>query len=230
MQEGAKPDKNYFNQGTEDAIVAFQSEPDLAKRQQIFVVSIKPAFDKLVENIINVYHFHIIGGVDVLKNDCVSMLFECLSKFNASKGHKAFSYFNVIAKNWFIQKNKAHKKKNSADVHFDRSLLSYLEKNSENMLVQPHEEQITEREFYEALKDDMRTWGQKLGKPQEGVVLDAICVLIDNPDLLSIYNKKGIYLYIREMTNLNTKQIVANLSRFRKRYAMFKRKYQAGRV
>ena len=42
----------------------------------------------------------------ILKSDCVSFLYETLEKFDPSKGSKAFSYFNVVAKNWLIIQSK----------------------------------------------------------------------------------------------------------------------------
>ena len=232
MPETAQPEttKTYFGKETEDAILDFQAEPCAEKRKQIFVARIKPAFDKLVENIVNVYHFHSIGNIDILRYDCVSMLFENLYKFDGTKGHKAFSYFNVIAKNWFIQRGKVYKKRSKLDVHFDKDVLHYLEKNSDRVTVQPHEDVLLGEEFYTLLKEDLRSWDQKFIKPQEQRVLDAVLHLLENPDSPSIFNKKGIYLYIREMTNLNTKQIVTNLAKFRKKYSVFRKKYEAGKV
>jgi hypothetical protein len=232
MPETAQPEttKTYFGRETELAILEFQVEPCAEVRKQIFVKRIKPAFDKLVENIVNVYRFHSIGNIEILRFDCVSMLFENLYKFDGTKGHKAFSYFNVIAKNWFIQRGKIYKKRNKLDVHFDKDVLTYLEKNSDKVTVLPHEEVLLGDEFYTLLKEDLRSWDQKFIKPQEQRVLDAVMHLLDNPDSPSIFNKKGIYLYIREMTNLNTKQIVTNLAKFRKKYALFRKKYEAGKV
>ena len=73
--------KNYFDQDTEDSIVCFQREPDLEKRKEIFVEGIQPAFKKLIENLINVYGFHSLDDMDVLKNDCMSYLFERIELF-----------------------------------------------------------------------------------------------------------------------------------------------------
>src|SRR3990167_10510539 len=103
--------KDYFNSDTEKAIVEFQKELNLERKKDIFIKDIKPACDKLVENLVFVYKFHTLGQIDILKSDCVTMLFENLSKFDSTKGHKAFSYFNVIAKHWFIQKVKSNKKR-----------------------------------------------------------------------------------------------------------------------
>ncbi len=222
--------KNYFTQQTEDAIVRFQQETDVEKKQQIFVVEIKEALDKLVENIIFVYKFHTLGNIDVLKNDCASFLFENLSKFDQTKGHKAFSYYSVIARNWFSQKVKLYKKKNSSDLHLDKEILSYLEKNNESLIVKHSEDEILKEEFLMLLKEDVQEWRKKFLKPQEQKVLESIITLLENPEFISIYNKKAIYLYIREMTGLNTKQIVTNLTKFKRRYNGFKKKYFDGEV
>ena len=54
-------------------------------------------FEKLVENLILIYRFARGGETfHVLKNDCVTFLYETLYKFDNSKGTKAFSYFSVI--------------------------------------------------------------------------------------------------------------------------------------
>jgi len=219
---------NYFDQNTENSIVKFQKEPDIEEKKRIFVAEIQPSFAKLIENIIFVYKFHTLGDLEMLKNDCLSFLFETLYKFDATKGHKAFSYFNVIAKNWFIQKVKIFKKKNKSDVHFDNVILNKLE--SDNKLVHNHEEVLLDVEFLMLLKDEVKKWRSKFDKKQEKMVLEAVILLLNNPDLISIYNKKGIYLYIREITGLNTKQVVTNLSKVKKKYDLFKKKYQDGEI
>lgn len=221
--------KNYFDHNTEASIVKFQSEPDHEKKKEIFVQEIQPSFLKLIENIIFVYKFHTLGDLDILKNDCLSFLFETLYKFDATKGHKAFSYFSVIAKNWFIQKVKVHKKKNKSDVYFDKALLNKLE-TTDDKFVHNHEDDLMSVEFLLLLKEEVKRWRHKFDKKQERMVVEAVILLLNNPDLISIYNKKGIYLYIREITGLNTKQVVTNLTKVKRKYQMFQKKYQAGEI
>ena len=227
-----KPQKisvNYFDHNTEASIVKFQKEPDIENKKKIFVEEIRHSFAKLIENIIFVYKFHSLGDIEILKNDCLSFLFETLYKFDATKGHKAFSYFNVIAKNWFIQRVKIHKKKSKSDVYFDKVLLNKLE-STDDKFVHNDEEMFINVEYLILLKEEIKKWRTKFDKKQEKMVLEAIILLLNNPDLISIYNKKGIYLYIREITGLNTKQVVTNLSKIRKKYETFKRRYYAGEV
>ena len=207
----------------------FQKEPDIENKKRIFVEEIQHSFAKLIENIIFVYKFHSLGDIDILKNDCLSFLFETLYKFDATKGHKAFSYFNVIAKNWFIQRVKIHKKKSKSDVYFDKVLLNKLE-STDDKFVHNDEEMFINVEYLILLKEEIKKWRTKFDKKQEKMVLEAIILLLNNPDLINIFNKKGIYLYIREITGLNTKQVVTNLSKIRKKYETFKRKYHAGEI
>ena len=46
-------------------------------------------------------------------------------------------------------------------------------------------------------------------KPNEKKVIDAIRILLSEPDVIEIFNKKAIYFYIREIIGLNTKQVVS---------------------
>lgn len=221
---------NYFDEAVQDAIERFQVEEDIGKKQKIFVEEIRYAFAKLIENIIFVYKFHTLGNMDILKNDCLSFLFENIHKFDGTKGHKAFSYFNVIAKHWFIQRVKNYQKKNRSDVQFDRSLLAKLEKTDNIAIVTSYEDELLYTEFLVLLKEEIRGWRDRFDKHQEKKVLEAVILLLEKPDLITIYNKKGIYLYIREITGLNTKQVVTNLSKLKKKYYMFKKRYMAGEV
>ena len=81
---------------------------------------IREALEKLSENLIYVYGFHKQhDNVDVLKQDCVINLYETLHKFDASKGHRAFSYFNVVAKHWLIIHSRKKNKRQYRMVSID---------------------------------------------------------------------------------------------------------------
>jgi hypothetical protein len=125
---------------------------------------------------------------------------------------------------------KVHKKRSKSDVHFDKNLLAQLEKDNNESVVRSYEDDLLKEEFLSVLKDDIKRWRDKFDKEQEKIVLEAIIVLLENPDLIPFYNKKGVYLYIREITGLNTKQVVTNLTKFRKKYAMLKKKYIEGEL
>ncbi|HCT52031.1 MAG TPA: hypothetical protein DF712_06180, partial [Balneola sp.] len=99
--------KLYFGPTTDQAINDFQATDCLEKKADLYQKIIQPSFDKLVENLIFIHGFaknH--HSYEVLKCDCVSFLYETLQKFDTSRGTKAFSYFNVVAKNWLIIQSK----------------------------------------------------------------------------------------------------------------------------
>jgi len=104
--------KLYFNEETQQGIVDFQDTEVRSEKDAIYKEKILPAFEKLVENLILIYGFAKKGeSFPVLKNDCVTFLYETLHKFDNSKGTKAFSYFNVVGKNWLILNSRRRKKR-----------------------------------------------------------------------------------------------------------------------
>jgi hypothetical protein len=52
--------------------------------------------------------------------------------------------------------------------------------------------------------------------------------LFESKEDIEIFNKKAIYLYLREITGLNTKQVVNSLKKFRKKYSNFKQDWESG--
>jgi hypothetical protein len=53
---------------------------------------------------------------------------------------------------------------------------------------------------------------------------------MNNIEQIEIFNKKAVYLYMREITGLNTKQIVSSLNKMRQRYRVFKQKWDEGEI
>jgi hypothetical protein len=59
---------------------------------------------------------------------------------------------------------------------------------------------------------------------------DAMMILFEDADNIEIFNKKAIYLYVREITGLNTKQVVNNLNKLRVRYRSFRKNWDNGEI
>ena len=151
-----------------------------------------------------------------------------LDKYDPSKKSKAFSYFSVITKNWFIHKVKQNSKKLKRDLQYE-SITSEVE--SEQLVEQNRYELDRETyEFWQHLFKEMDSWENLKLKENEKKVLEAIKILFNSVDEIEIFNKKAIYLYMREITGLNTKQIVNNLNRLRKKYRNFKSEWVKGNI
>ena len=86
-------------------------------------------------------------------------------------------------------------------------------------------EQRAEAEFWILLMKQIDKWDTGNLKTNEKLVLDAVRVLCHNIEDIEIFNKKAIYLYLRELTGLNTKQVVNNLNKMREKYRTFKTKW-----
>ena len=73
-------------------------------------------------------------------------------------------------------------------------------------------------------------WDVDTLKPNEKKVLEAVRILLKNVDDIDIFNKKAVYLYLREITGLNTKQVVSNLNKMREKYKTFKNRWNRGQL
>jgi len=219
---------HYFTKVHEDAIVKYASTDDIQLRGALYVEYIQPAFDQMVDKIIYTYRFTTLPNIDYLKADCKVWLTTILNKYDPNKGSKAFSYFSVVTKNWFIHKVKQTQKRNRTEV-FMEDIINELEEN----LISPEPTYLQRRqefEFWRSLGNEMDTWDSFMLKENEKKVLMAVRILLDSADTIEIFNKKAIYLYLREITGLNTKQVVNNLNKLRKRYRTFKNKWQSGEI
>jgi hypothetical protein len=215
----------YFTKETDVYLKKFIDSIVIEEKHEIFDIQIRPAFEKLVENLIYVYGFYTIDDVETLKKDCLANLYEMIPKFNPDKGSKGFSYFNVIAKNWFIQKTREKNKRNrlESDLYYD--LDHEAVRSDPSFSMSPHEDVVEAREFWVAFYKELESWRKKLSKKTETQVLEAVIFLMRNSELVSIYNKKAVYLYLREMTGLNTKQVVVNLKKIKGLFNVWKDKY-----
>jgi len=218
----------YYTQVHEDAIVKFSSTDDLKIREDLYVNTIQPVFSQMVDKIVFTYRFTSLPDIDDLRQECKVYLATILTKFDPAKGSKAFSYFSVITKNWFIHKVKKNKKKQEREVPFDVAELDpeihFIDKT------ETYEDKQMRRERIEKLRMEMLSWQPDFDKDKEKAVYDAVMILFDSVEDIEIFNKKAIYLYLREITGMNTKQIVTQLNKMRKRYREFKKDWENGEI
>ena len=134
----------------------------------------------------------------------------------------------MITKNWFIHKVKKTTLENKREVQLDQ-----IPKNIEIRqftVVNEYESSRVEKEFWMSFWEEVNSWETTNMKPNEEKVYEAIRLIFSNPDRIDIFNKKAIYFYIREITGLNTKQIVSALNKMRERYRTFKKKWNEGEI
>lgn len=222
--------KLYFNSGTQDAIVQFQSERIKKEKDRLYVSVILPAFEKLVENLINIHKFTGMHDTyDELKNDCVNFLFETIHKFDASRGTNAFSYFNVVAKNWLIirTKQKTQRTKKSVSLDDPTSLTTHEAHIIEEFNLIPSQDLLTDSalsmEGTVNLLYEIRT---KVKSENELTCINAIITIFENIDEIDLLNKSAVLLYMRELSGLSPKQLTTAMQSIKRHYKKSKTDYR----
>ena len=64
----------------------------------------------------------------------------------------------------------------------------------------------------------------------EKKVIDAILILLHKKEEIDVLNKKAVYLYLREITGYNTKQVVTVLKKVRHKYRAFMDYWNDGEI
>ena len=226
----SKPSKlsHYFNQNTEIAIKKYLlKETEKPEKDRLYEFEIRPAYNKLVENLIYIFGINTDIDYETLKHDCVVFLFENTHKYDPTKGTKAFSYFNIVAKNWLILKAKQSTRRMKHHVVYnDRNSTDELTKyNLQQGVTEACENDVLKNEFFLTLADEVEKWKTTTKNKKEQVVLDAIQQLFDNIDNLNILDKKAVFIYLKELTGMNTKQLCVNINKIRTKYQKFKKRY-----
>jgi hypothetical protein len=220
-----KPKKSnvYFTQDTEDAILEYLKSKNPKKRNQIFNERINYAFHKLAENIIHTFKFYYteVDTIPELQHEVVAFLLEKLHLYKPEKG-KAFSYFGTIAKRYLILYNNANYKKlkDRAPVDAvdeDKTILVDLVNNSN----ETYKDQVPTFLKQFVIYVDNKLFSL-FPKQKDAQIADAIMELFRKSENLDIFNKKALYIYIKEITDASTPQITKIIKRLKLIYV---RKY-----
>lgn len=209
-----KSKKQYFGPEVDVSISKYNATEDFAEKSLIYEREIKQPMEKLVENIIHTFKFYYTDNIplDQVQHEVVSFLVEKLPKFDPSKGSKAFSYFSIVAKNYCILKNRKNYKKLVEHKRVDID---------ENYELQEEEDsnQINLEEFFNKYLD---YWDanieQYYSKKKDRQLAEAVLELFRRRDRIELFNKKALYVYIREMTNATTQQITKIVKQMKDSY------------
>ena len=207
-----KKSKIYFGTPVHDAIVAYNRSEDYTFRHKIYTDEIHPAFLKLAENIINTFKFSYFDyGFRDLQEEVVSNLVINMHKFDETRGSKAFSYFSIVAKNYLILNNNANYKKMKS--HDDISIM-----NGYGAVDEQIETSKTTEIFDKTVEYLDERLERLFPKEKDRRVAESILYLCQNKDQIDNFNKKALYIMIREMTDVQTAKITQVSNVFRKIY------------
>jgi len=226
-KRGRKSKRQYFTEDTEHAIIEYLASEDQTERNRIYNSRIHHSFYKLAENLIHTFKFYYteVDDLEDLKHEVICFLLEKLHYFKVGKG-KAFSYFSIVGKNYLILYNNKNyaKKKGKADlieVDTDNTILNNFE----------NKEKLADKiDFLDLFVEKMELKLPLIfSKPDDLIVADAVLTLFTKRDTLEIFNKKALYIYIREITGCDTPAITKVTKNMKQYYIKAYNQWELGK-
>jgi len=211
-----RKNKRYFTKITEIAINAYNSCDDQKLKNKIYNRFIHYPFDKLSENVIHTYKtYYFDVPYEDVKANVVAFLNEKIHKFNGANG-RAFSYFTVVARNYLFNENNANYARMKS-----RDDLTKVD-SSRNIV-----NEVVSQQMQESKSDFIDHYTQYIDyhlddlfvKDRDKAIADSINELFKNRNDLYSYNKKALYILIRERTGVHTQYITKVVGKLKLIYA-----------
>jgi hypothetical protein len=222
-----RKNKRYFNKINEIAINAYNMSDDQRLKNKIYNRFIHYPFDKLAENVIHTYKtYYFEVPYEDVKANVVAFLNEKIHKFNGDNG-RAFSYFTVIARNYLFNENNA----NYARMKM-RDGIEVIDTSRDIV------NEVFDKNQIEAIKDFMDYYVMYMdvnimtifNKERDQKIADSLTELFRTRDNLYSYNKKALYILIRERTGVQTQYITRVVGKMRTIYKELYIDYMKGDV
>ena len=202
---GRASSRNYFTKETEDYIVQYNNSTDPEEKQRIFTEHIYYPFYKLAECIIHTFKFYNtdVDQIEDLKCDIVRMLYEeKIGKFDPSRGAKAYSYFGTIVKHWLTAYNAKNYNLKKKTVALDIKSFTDLPEPEPELEVAPV---ISLSEFIDNWIEETSTRLSELFPDKsDRKIADAVLTLFRTRQTIEVFNKKALYVYLKEITGCET--------------------------
>lgn len=211
----------YFGREVDQAIIQYNNSEDSIEKERIYNSIIYPALNKLVEH--NIYKhinqktgifYYGINSYTDLKHEFVIHLTNQLFRYTLDKGN-SFSYFNRININsiyGFLNDLTQTRKIKGIEFESDRNDridLNVIDR-SRNLTQEVYQEEVLDE--LKDFCDRWSNWGNLhldflfLTK-REKQIANAIFTLFKDCEQIDIYNKKALYILIREQVDVKTQYI-----------------------
>ena len=210
-----KKSKMYFGTPVQEAIIRYNDSSNPVIKNRIYQEHIHAAFNKMAENLIHTFKFYYFDyPFEEVKNEVVSFMVMQLPKYQPDKG-RAFSYFSIVGKNYLILNNNNNYKK--MKIHDKVEVLDYKRNFTSEESVEYVDEFNTE--FVRQMLDYWDNNITNIFRRQKDIlVADAVLELFRRRENIENFNKKALYIMIREMTGSNTQHITRVINQMKKYY------------
>ena len=218
-----KKSKIYFGKPCQDAIIRYNNCDEIHIKNKIYEEHIQAAFDKLAENLIHTFKFYYFDvPLDDVKHEVVAFLLMNMHKYIPEKG-KAFSYFSIVGKNWLILHNNNNYKKMKTHTAID--VLDFERSVQSEAAARDVKEYYGD--FVEQLVD---YWENNLNnffkRKKDLKVAYSVLELFKRRGTLENFNKKALYILVREMTGSNTQHITRVVNQMKEQYFLLVDEYK----
>ena len=214
---------NYWNDETQKLIIKYIDEKDEDIKIKIYEKDLIPVFSNLTKNIYMTYGFNkSFDDYKQIEHDVLVHLYNKTEKFDPDKG-KSFSYFGTIIKRFLIQ--KASRKKKNVSLDNDKIQNDFFTQdvsidNFHNEKKVEKTEDVIEN-LIQDLKDEAE-YTEEYYNEEDKKVIEIIIYILSNYKKVDIYNKKQLYVYLREATNLKTRKITKAIKKLKELYEISK--------
>ena len=218
-----KKSKIYFGTPVQNAVIRYNATDSPVIKNRIYKEHIQFAFNKLAENLIHTFKFYYFDyPLDEVKHEVVAFLVMQMPKYQPDKG-RAFSYFSVVGKNWLILHNNNNYKK--MKIHDQLTVLDYKRNvTGEKSLGDADDFNV---EFVNQMLDYWDNNITNIFRRQKDIlVADSVLELFRRRKNIENFNKKALYIMIREMTGSNTQHITRVINQMKNFYSSMLEEFQ----
>jgi predicted SprT family Zn-dependent metalloprotease len=221
-KKGRKPKQaNYFDVREELAVVRFLQSETFDEKNKIYNEFLRKPLDKMISSIIRRYKLY-RKDMDFyeIHIDTHSFLMTKIDKFKPSKEKKAYSYCGTICKNYLMGQIIKDQKDINRKISYE-DISSSLENNptfSYSIEGEAFDSELVIKKFLDEIDNFIK---QETLTENEIKLGQALYELFENYDNIFIgtdnnkFNKNIILLSLREMTNLNTKEIRSSMKKYK---------------
>ena len=236
-KRGRKPNPNkkvYFGKNEEEAFIEYVNTTDKNIKDKIFSQKLYYPFTKMIESIIRRYNlFTPDEDFEETFHDTMSFLLTKINNFDPEKNYKAYSYCGTICKNYLILKRTQYTKKIQKQISYDLLFPTFESDDRTDI----NEEKIT-LEFNTQLISNTISQLQEMLLPENLHSLNENEIKIGNALLEMMLNWEEIFTYlgskkfnkscvlqfIRDYTDLSTKDIREGMRKYKELYLFTKQK------
>jgi hypothetical protein len=215
---------NYFDVREETAVVNYINADTRQEKEKIYNSFLKEPLDKMIDSIIRRYKLY-RKGMDYsdIHSDTHSFLMTKVDKFKPAKNKKAYSYFGTICKNYLMGQILKDQKETNRKISYE-DISATLENRPDMIYYMEFESYDAQKIIDQFLIDldqylkttNLNEFELKLGYALIDLFNSQGDIFISNNN--NKFNKNVVLFFLREITNLNTKEIRNYLKKYKVLY------------